>query len=215
MGYLNSAEVTVDAILTKKGRELLARGRSAFVITKFAVADDEIDYGLYNPAHPLGTEYYGNAIENLPIVEASPDETQSMRYKLVTLARSRDQNTIPRIQANPRSIELTYSVNSTPSQVITVTTDEGLNASPFGYTAILYDGAAATLTGAGLTGGSPTVPTFFGDAQSVNASVVTGLSFTLIPRNVSTVTETQLVIVGNQTGATTTIPVIINPATRI
>ena len=76
MGYLNSAEVTVDAILTKKGRELLARGRSAFVITKFAVADDEIDYGLYNPAHPLGTEYYGNAIENLPIVEASPDETQ-------------------------------------------------------------------------------------------------------------------------------------------
>ena len=215
MGYLNNSTVTVDAILTKKGRELLARGRSAFAITKFAIADDEIDYGLFDPAHPLGTEYYGFSIENLPIVEASPDETQSLRYKLVTLSRDRDQNTIPRIQVNPRSIELTYSVNSTPSQVITVTTDEGLNASPFGYTAVLYDSEAANLTGTGLNGGTPTVPTFFADSRSSNASVVTGLSFTLTPRNVSTVTETQLVIVGNQTGATATIPVIINPATRI
>ena len=85
MGYLNKQTVTVDAILTKKGRELLARGRSAFNITKFAVADDEIDYGLYNPAHPLGTEYYGSVIENMPVVEASADETQNLRYKLVTL----------------------------------------------------------------------------------------------------------------------------------
>jgi hypothetical protein len=68
MGYLNKASVTVDAILTKKGRELLAQGRSAFNITQFAVADDEIDYSLYDPAHPLGTEYYGSAIENMPIV---------------------------------------------------------------------------------------------------------------------------------------------------
>jgi hypothetical protein len=215
MGYLNNSEVTVDAILTKKGRELLARGRSAFQITKFAVADDEIDYGLYDPAHPLGTEYYGFAIENLPILEASPDETQSLRYKLVTLSRNRDQNTIPRIQVQPSSIELTFSVNSTPSSIITVTTDEGLNASPFGYTAILYDGEAANLTGTGLTGGQPTVPTFFNGANTSNAIVVTGLSFTLTPRNVSTVTETQLVIVGNQTGATVSIPVTINPATRI
>jgi hypothetical protein len=215
MGYLNNETITVDAILTKKGRELLARGRSAFAISKFAVADDEIDYGLYDPAHPLGTEYYGFAIENLPIVEASPDETQSMRYKLVTLSRTREQNTIPRIQVQPSAIELTFSVNSTPSAIITVTTDEGLNADPFGYTAILYDGEAANLVGTGLSGGQPTVPSFFTNAQSSNAIVVTGLSFTITPRNVNTVTETQLVVVGNQTGATTSIPVTINPATRI
>jgi hypothetical protein len=212
MGYLNNTSVTVDAILTKKGRELLARGRSAFNVTQFAVADDEIDYGLFDPAHPLGTEYYGSAIEYLPIVDASPDETQSMRYKLVTLARG--QNTIPLIQVNPKSIELTYSSNSTPTQIITVTTTEGLNASPFGYTAILYDGDSAILTGNGLPG-SATTPTFFGDSLSSNAIVVRGTSFTLTPRDVSTVTETQLVIVGNQTGATVTVPVTINPATRI
>lgn len=212
MGYLNNSSVTVDAILTKKGRELLARGRSAFNVTQFAVADDEIDYGLYDTAHPLGTEYYGSAIENMPIIEASPDETQSLRYKLVTLPKG--QNTIPLIQVNPKSIDLTYSSTSTPSQVITVTTTEGLNAAPFGYTAILYDSEAAILTGAGLSG-TATAPSFIGDNLSGNAIVVRGTSFTLTPRDVSTITETQLVIVGNQTGATVSIPVTINPATRI
>jgi hypothetical protein len=212
MGYLNNSSVTVDAILTKKGRELLARGRSSFNVTQFAIADDEIDYGLYDPAHPLGSEYYGSAIENMPIIEASPDETQSMRYKLVTLARG--QNTIPLIQVNPKSITLTYSDTSTPTQVITVTTTEGLNAAPFGYTAVLYDGEAATLTGNGLVG-APTVPVFFGDTVSGNAIVVRGTQFTLSPLDVNTITETQLVIIGNQTGATVTIPVTINPATRV
>ena len=46
MGYLDNSSITVDAILTKKGRELLARGQNEFVITQFALADDEIDYGL-------------------------------------------------------------------------------------------------------------------------------------------------------------------------
>ena len=85
MSYLNNATITVDAILTKKGRELLAQGRSAFNITKFALADDEIDYDLWNPSHPGGTDYYGSTIENLPILQAVPDETQSLKYKLITL----------------------------------------------------------------------------------------------------------------------------------
>jgi hypothetical protein len=51
MGYLNNTVVTVDAILTKKGRELLARGDGSFKITQFALADDEVDYTLYNPDH--------------------------------------------------------------------------------------------------------------------------------------------------------------------
>lgn len=86
MGYLNKATITVDAILTNRGRELLAQGgRSSFNITKFAIADDEVDYGLYNVAHPEGSEYYGSIIENMPVLEATPDEQQIMRYKLVSL----------------------------------------------------------------------------------------------------------------------------------
>ena len=94
MGYLNKATITVDAILTNRGRELLAQGgRSAFNITKFAVADDEVDYGLYNVAHPEGSEYYGAIIENMPVLEATPDEQQIMRYKLVTLNSTEFGNT--------------------------------------------------------------------------------------------------------------------------
>ena len=43
MGYLNNSVVTVDAILTTKGRELLARGDGPFKITQFALSDDEFD----------------------------------------------------------------------------------------------------------------------------------------------------------------------------
>ena len=91
MGYLDNSIVTVDAILTKKGRELLARGDGSFKITQFALSDDEIDYTLYNPSHPLGSQYYGQAIENLPLLEAFPDETQ--------------------IKTKARSISCNYSTN--------------------------------------------------------------------------------------------------------
>ncbi len=87
MGYLNNQVVTVDAILTNKGRELLAKGDGSFNITQFALSDDEIDYTLYNPNHPSGSAFYGEAIQNMPLMEAFPDETQMMKYKLVTLPR--------------------------------------------------------------------------------------------------------------------------------
>jgi hypothetical protein len=87
MGYLNNSIITIDAILTKKGRELLALNNGSFRITQFALADDEIDYTLYNPNHPSGSAYYGEAIQNMPLLEAFPDETQDMKYKLVTLPR--------------------------------------------------------------------------------------------------------------------------------
>ena len=87
MGYLNNQVITIDAILTTKGRELLARNDGSFRITQFALADDEIDYTLYNPTHPSGSAYYGEAIDNLPLLEAFPEETQIMKYKLVTLPR--------------------------------------------------------------------------------------------------------------------------------
>lgn len=88
MGYLNKATITVDAILTNRGRELLAeQGTSSdgLAIKKFALADDEVDYGLYNAAHPEGSDYYGYVIENMPVLEATPDEQQIMRYKLLSL----------------------------------------------------------------------------------------------------------------------------------
>ena len=87
MGYLNNAVITVDAILTTKGREALSRNDGSFQITQFALGDDEIDYTLYNPNHPSGSAYYGEAIDNMPLLEAFPSELQIMKYKLTTLPR--------------------------------------------------------------------------------------------------------------------------------
>ena len=87
MGYLDNTSITVDAILTKRGRELLSRNDGSFRITQFALADDEIDYTLYNPTHPSGSSFYGEAIDNMPLLEAFPIESQIMKYKLATLPR--------------------------------------------------------------------------------------------------------------------------------
>ena len=73
--------------MTTKGRQLLAQNDGSFRITQFALADDEIDYTLYNPTQPSGSAYYGEALANMPLLEAFPLETQVMKYKLVTLPR--------------------------------------------------------------------------------------------------------------------------------
>jgi hypothetical protein len=206
MGYLSNNTITVDAILTKKGRELLAKG-SGFQITQFAVADDEVDYTLWNTSHPLGTNFYGSAIENMPLVEASADETQVMRYKLVSLPRGTKE--IPIISLGFGNIDLTAGrSNAFP---IRPTTTQGFNGPGLGYTAILSDGTAAILIGTGLAATGATAPAFFGDAQSVNAVVARGTEFTITPKDVSVLVTTQLTIIGNQTGAVVTIPVVIHP----
>ena len=66
MGFLDGSSVTVDAILTKHGRLKLAEG-GGLGITKFALADDEVDYRLWDTAHPNGSNYYGAVIENMPL----------------------------------------------------------------------------------------------------------------------------------------------------
>ena len=76
MGYLNNSVVTVDAILTDVGRQLLSQNNGTFRITQFALADDEIDYTLYNPNHPSGSAYYGEAIQNMPLLEAFPQANE-------------------------------------------------------------------------------------------------------------------------------------------
>lgn len=210
MGYLSNSTITVDAILTKKGRELLARGEG-FDITQFAVADDEIDYSLWTTAHPLGSNFYGSIIENMPLVEASPDETQVMRYKLVTLPRGTKE--IPVISVGFESIVLTHGQSVTfPIRPITT---QGFNGPGFGYTAILYNASAAVLVGTGLADNfSATTAAQLGDVQSANAVVARGSEFTLTPKDVPSQVSTSLTIIGNETGASITVPVIIKPKPR-
>lgn len=211
MGYLNNSSVTVDAILTLKGRELLAKGGDAFKITQFAVGDDEIDYTLWNPDHPLGTSYYGTIIENMPITEAIPDETQALKYKLVTLPKQ--TTNIPVVSVGNNSIILP---GPGTSAIISPNTAnlQGGNAN-LGYTAILSDSSIADLavTRALQTSVLPTVPRFIGDNEDAQSVAAAGFSFRIAAKTLLVESKTATItIIGNETGGATTINLTVNKA---
>ena len=56
MGYLDNSSITVDAVLTKKGREILKNGGN-LNITSFTMSDTGVDYTLWNPDHPSGSAF--------------------------------------------------------------------------------------------------------------------------------------------------------------
>lgn len=215
MGYLDNSTVTVDAILTKKGRELLARGDGSFTITQFALADDEIDYTLYNPDHPGGSALYGEAIENMPLLEAFPDETQTMKYKLTTLPRGTAK--LPVLDLGLTSITLRQGA----SLALTPQTLNYLGASKTfetrGYTATIADvRLLSTFNGVGIntaeadrlnkttTLGTNVSKTVIGTSINLTATTVNTLFGT------RTQLKTTITIIGRDSGARLTIPVIIN-----
>lgn len=214
MGYLNNSVVTVDAILTKKGRELLARGDGSFQITQFALADDEIDYTLYNPSHPSGSQYYGEAIENMPLLEAFPDETKVLKYKLATLPRGTSK--LPLLEAGYASIRLKQGA----SLAITPQTLNYLGAtSTFeagGYTATIADvRVTSNFSGVGInTDEAERLNTKTTVGTNVSKTVI-GTSINLTATTVNTLfgTNTQLqttiTLIGRDSGARVTIPVTI------
>jgi hypothetical protein len=208
MGYLNNSTITVDAILTKKGRELLARGRDEFKITQFALSDDEVDYDLYNTEHPLGTAFYGAAIENMPIIEALPDETQMLKYKLVTLPKGTARIPVVRVASTNITLESGESTIISPSTV----NFQGGNRS-FGYTAILSDSDVAEIRATRVAPGAasaPTVAQFIGDSEAAQSVTVSGLEFEVVAKQqlVADATAT-ILIIGNETGGRTSITVTV------
>ena len=212
MGYLDNSSVTVDAILTLKGRELLAKGGNSFNITQFAVGDDEIDYSLWNPDHPLGTAYYGTIIENMPITEAVPDETQALKYKLITLPKQ--TTNIPVVTVGNTSITLAAPGDST---IIAPNTSnfKGGNAT-LGYTAILSDSSIADIqvTRALQNSVLPTTPRFIGDNEDAQSVAVAGFEFRIIAKTQLIEDKTATItVIANETGGSVTINLTIKQAT--
>ena len=216
MAYLNNQYVTIDAVLTKKGRELLARNDGSFQITQFALADDEIDYTLYNPNHPSGSAFYGEAIEAMPLLEAFVDETQMMKYKLVTLPRGTSKLPVLNLGYTAVSLRQAASVNITPQTLNylgAVSTFE-----PSGYLMTVGDSRfLSTFTGTGIdtTGLNITNPTPNASGASLSASQI-GTSFSLIATTINTLFPTSAVagasisttitVTGRDSGARITIP---------
>jgi hypothetical protein len=201
MAYLDNSSISVDAILTKKGREKLAAGQS-LNITQFALGDDEIDYQLYDAAHPKGSAYYDAAIKAIPILEASPDETQVLKYKLVTLPKGTTK--IPQVSIGTTSI----STNQTRGKVTISPTTSPAGNTTSGYTAVLADKTAGTLIGLGV---AATGQISVSDSVAATADVRRGTSFEFIPNPALTATVvTTLTVYGNETGGSVSIPVTVN-----
>ena len=87
MGFLDNSSIVVDAVLTKQGRELLKDGKS-LEISSFTLSDTGVDYSLWNPDHPDGSAFHGEAIENLPMLEASVHSEYNLRNRLMTLPQN-------------------------------------------------------------------------------------------------------------------------------
>ena len=216
MGYLNNAVITVDAILTKKGRELLAKNDGSFRITQFALSDDEIDYTLYNPTHPSGSAYYGEAIENMPLLEAFPDEQQIMKYKLVTLPRGTAK--LPVLDLGYAAINMKQGaqLSITPQTLNYLGNQQAFETA--GYSATIGDVRLfSSFQGQGInTTAAQDANANFNQTLGTNVSkTVTGTQINLTSTTVNTLfgTQTQLrttlTVVGLNSGARLTIPVTI------
>jgi hypothetical protein len=213
MGYLNNSVVTVDAILTTKGRQLLAQNNGSFKITQFALADDEVNYTLYNPNHPSGSAYYGEAIQNMPLLEAFPQETQIMKYKLVTLPRGTAKLPILDLGYSAIVIKQGASLAITPQ---TLNYFGGNTYETAGYTATISDVRLFnTFEGVGIntpaalalnttqTLGTNVSKTVVGTTINIRATTVN----TLFGSN--TQLQATLTVEGRDSGARLTIPVTI------
>ena len=227
MGFLDNTSITVDAILTKKGRELLARGQNEFRITKFALADDEIDYNLYDTAHPNGSNFYGAVIENMPLLEAFVDENQLLRYKLTTLPKETAK--LPILELPNSSLNFT---GPGVTQTITPNTRNGVVSA---YTFILQDASIANITPIVARSGQDTAqpvaprflpdgrfdedfafgkdrvttPVFLNETERKRSITITSKSVNIIARSITAQTLTNVTVVGVDTGATFNIPITV------
>lgn len=180
----------------------MARGRNEFNITHFALADDEVDYSLWNSDHPLGSNYYGVTIENMPIPEAVVDETMNMKYKLVSLPRKTIR--IPIISVPNTNITL-FPGQSLEINPQTINYTDG--NSTFGYTFILADSEIlsmnvnATAPGQGYAGQGSPYANILSDSEAGQAITVTGKSVKITANLLLLAAKaTTLTVIGNETG---------------
>ncbi len=214
MSYLSNTSVVVDAILTKKGRELMARNNGSFQITQFSLADDEIDYTLYNPNHPSGSAFYGEAIEAMPILQAYPNDTEIMRYKLITLPRGTAKIPVLDLGYTQITIKQGASLAITPQTLNYLGATSTFEQS--GYTATIGDvRTMASFNGVGIN--TPEA-TSLNSTTTIGTNVsktVIGTTINLTATTVNTLfgansaLYTTLVVTGRDSGARISIPVTI------
>lgn len=214
MAYIGTDGIVIDAVLTRTARKLLAQGQP-LNITQFALGDSEIDYSLYNTDHPLGSAYYDAAITALPITEANVDETQNLKYKLVTLPRKTVR--IPIIDVPQKTFTLS------PGQSITIppqTLNYTLANTTFGYKFTLSDSDVCgiyvdqTTPGQQYSGQGQTVAAPQSQSEIGSSVVLNGKSVVVTANMLQLASKsTTLVIEGNETGGSVIVNITVKKVT--
>lgn len=214
MGYLNNQIITVDAILTKKGRELLAKNDGSFRITQFSLSDDEIDYTLYNPNNPSGSAYYGQAIEGMPLLEAFSDETQIMKYQLTTLPRGTAKMPIINIGYTNIVLKQGASLSITPQTLNYLGGTQTFETSGYNFTIgdvrtmSVFNGVGINTTAATSLNSTTTLGTNVSKTVVGTTLNMTGTTINTLFGN-QTQLQTILIVQGRDSGARVTIPITI------
>lgn len=176
MGFLDNSSITVDAILTKRGREILSEGGDLNIV-KFALSDEEVDYGLYDVTHPNGTDSYGAVIENMSLLEATPNRTNFRSFLVDTSLAGAKVNVDT----------LTYTNVDTNSNI-------AINPATIGAPAESYT----------FTIENTNIVKF---ANAVDSTSVTAPSITLVAQSISTAATTTVAITGNTSGITNVVTI--------
>ena len=211
MGYLDNTSITVDAILTKQGRKLLAQDQP-LNISYFTLNDTGVDYTTWNPDHASGSAFYGEAIENLPNVEALPNAAFfMMRNTLVSYEKGIDA--IPGLK---RLDDHAFG-NDTDCKSYTIEMIGGYNVTE-GHVVLIPDTSVVTINGQTGESVSGNLLQYINNQNINDAGVVTvggagtaGVQINVCP-GVNTEDQTlttTLVVVNMDTGAYTSFNVTI------
>lgn len=228
MGFLNQAtnNIILDAVLTDAGRRLLA-SQGRFVITKFALADDDVDYGII--------EQYGRSVgkekieKNIPIFEALTNPTLAIRNSLLSISTVSNVITyLPTLTFSPNeTILLNFSSKSSKTINVEQNIEEGFSAAAemidddfFVSVDNRFLRAASTSISAPTTISSAGVATYtFPADATASTNPLSKLSFTLTPQSVPAATQlaykipgttyvtTYVTIQGRNSGQTKTVQV--------
>jgi len=174
---------------------------------------------MFNPTHPSGSSYYGEAIDGMPLLEAFPDESQIMKYKLATLPRGTAKLPVLNLGYSAITLKQGAALAITPQTLNYLDNEQTYETS--GYSATIADtrlmntftgmginSEAATTQNATTTLGTNVSKTVIGSQINLKATTVN----TLFGNN--TQIRTTLTVVGLDSGARITIPITVNKTTN-
>ena len=221
MGFINNTSYILNAVLTKKGKEYLSKSSGNFNITKFALADDEIDYGLWNTAHPNGSNHYGAVIESTPMIEPCVDPEVVMKYKLVTIPEGSRavpyiSNVTPPTLTGDNALKTEYNGDNSPPWTyndhvinpITAGADGSFSAENYSFL-VLNKNVVDVGTGQGENVNFNIGAVYNEETGRLSKKVISK-TVTLRTQQITFNRETSIIITGQMSGAIYVLPVLVN-----